>query len=847
MTSATVSLYANGKPTPLAVETAEPLALDKECDRCKLNCKSVRSPCLAPCGAAGGLLVVGEAPGRNEDASGKPFIGASGNLLRQTMGDRWTGPVLVDNALRCAPGNTTIRPKMLNECRGYLSSTIRDAQPTRIICLGARAAFAVAGRSVAPFSARRAYTFMSDGTPVIFVLHPAAALRNRFIRQWFVDDLQWALSTKLRVPDFGASAVVVSSAAEADACLDVARRAPWSSFDVETSGEMWRESFEIISVAVCPQGSANAFVWGGAALKDAATREPLFRWLHDKSAEKIGQNVKYDQLACRDALGIEVRGVVGDTRLWRKLLEPDAGGALDGMAELVGMGGIKSETQAHMKKIVATLKRNLTKLADGKLNGGDLYPGIDHGTAMWLQRGVPPERFQYKLLGAEQLTRYNARDAVATTALGEHLGEQLASEPQLHRVWSRIVRPASLALERVEAWGVGVDTDALRRFGDHLDARITAAEVELQVFPDMNWQSAPQVRALLFEELKLPVVDTTPTGAPSTKATVLEALRNKHPIVAALLDYRTMMKFKGTYADGMWQHIRSDGRIHPNIKLDGARSGRTSCTDPNLQNIPRKDSPEGKMARDCFVAAPGRVLIELDYSQLELRVAAMLSGDPLMRAIFDEGVDYHQRTAELISQQAWGIEPDAVESKHRTQAKTVNFALLYGMSDKALAAKLGIRVGQAARVRDGILGKFRVLAKWSRTKLSETRRSGEAWTWWDGERARRRPLWRIADQDSETKSRAENGAVNTPVQGTASDYCVRSLAECVTWIVEDGIEDLVHLVLPVHDSLMFDVVEEMAEETLAVARAIMQSWPSAGVPLNVDAKIGRSWGSLEDV
>jgi DNA polymerase-1 len=210
-------------------------------------------------------------------------------------------------------------------------------------------------------------------------------------------------------------------------------------------------------------------------------------------------------------------------------------------------------------------------------------------------------------------------------------------------------------------------------------------------------------------------------------------------------------------------------------------------------------------------------------------------------------VDYHQRTAEMIAQQAWGIAPELVQSKHRSEAKTVNFGLLYGMADKSLAAQLGISQARAGKIREAVLGNFKVLDRWCKEQLRNARRTGETWTWWDGQRYRRRALHRVADVDSETRSRAEHASWNTPVQGTASDFCVMSLTECVRWIVEDGLEDDVKLVLAVHDSLMFDVREAMVPELLATAHDIMTSWPSVGVPLVVDAKMGRSWGSLEDV
>lgn len=231
----------------------------------------------------------------------------------------------------------------------------------------------------------------------------------------------------------------------------------------------------------------------------------------------------------------------------------------------------------------------------------------------------------------------------------------------------------------------------------------------------------------------------------------------------------------------------------------------------------------------------------------------MLSGDPEMIAIFQSGADYHQRTAELICKIAWGIPPEQLEKKHRFVAKTINFALLYGAGDAKIAEQIRTQSGVAikaedvAKIRIAILGKFRTFAQWADARLAESRRTGQAWTWWDGERARCRSLWRIADQGDDASGAritAEHSSVNTPIQGTGSDFCIASLVELVEWIEREGIEDAVKLVLPVHDSIMFECREDWTERVIEKARAVMTGWPSENVPLVVDVEVGRSWGSL---
>lgn len=272
-------------------------------------------------------------------------------------------------------------------------------------------------------------------------------------------------------------------------------------------------------------------------------------------------------------------------------------------------------------------------------------------------------------------------------------------------------------------------------------------------------------------------------------------------------------------------------------------TGRLSCLDPNLQQIPRADTVEAKMIKDCFVAGPGYRLLQLDYSQLEYRIAAMLAMDPVMIKLFLDGIDFHLGTAQLISEVFWGIRPEDVQKQHRSQSKTFNFGLLFGMTDGGMAARMGCSKAEAARLRAAIMGKWNALAKWIKGAQSECKRTGYAHTWWDGEPARRRPLWNIASNENGFRINAENASVNTPVQGTAADYTLASIPMIVDWLVRSEVP--AKLVLTVHDSIIFEVREDAIDHVARTAIDIMESHPSRGVPLKVDAEVGRSWGSLK--
>lgn len=265
---------------------------------------------------------------------------------------------------------------------------------------------------------------------------------------------------------------------------------------------------------------------------------------------------------------------------------------------------------------------------------------------------------------------------------------------------------------------------------------------------------------------------------------------------------------------------------------------------PNMQNIPVR-TELGRMIRKAFIAGVGNKLMQFDFSQLELRVAADLSNDPLMLDIFHKGEDYHQRTAELVSQQVWGIPPEQVKKDHRSQAKTINFRTLYGGSDYANSKALGISIVAAKTLREAIFGRFNIMAKWFREQLTIGRRTGYAWTWWGGHRGRRRSLWQIGDSDEKNRGTAERSTGNTPIQGTASDYCLASVIALVNWIEQDAFPG--KLVGTVHDSVLLEVPEDCVEEAAYQIPQIMTQWRTKNnVPLVVDIEIGDTWGELID-
>ena len=515
------------------VEAAIRLDCNKECTLCPLSV-GVRTVCMSAEGAAGGLLVVGESPGETEDSVGRPFIGPSGKLLREQIQKHWDGPVAIDNALRCAPGRREIKDKYVDACRSYLAQTISEAQPTRIIALGGWSVYSLTGRGVAMLTTRRGYTwFYRSGeapVPVFYVMHPAAALRNRFVRRWFEADIAWALTcSPPQQPPLDGEARVVRSVEDAEFACRELRAAGWLSFDVETCGVPRTSSFRLLCVSFCGAGSTTAYTWDRAALRHPAWVAPLRALLTDPSVRKTGQNVKFDDTAVQLALGVSTAHIKGDARLWRKLLDPEADGHLDKMVELIGMGGMKEEAEEAMSGYVERLSKakaterrlaknakedaerkeqglkakNRAPLKDKAREDLEFLHSIDDDDPVLAScirnEELESGAWKYGLLPEDLLCRYNGRDSVATVRLLEHLDPQFADLPSIDRVRHRIVDRAERAIKRMEGWGIGVNRTAMEALDAYCTLQLASVRARLDNYvKDLNPNSPPQVAALLF-------------------------------------------------------------------------------------------------------------------------------------------------------------------------------------------------------------------------------------------------------------------------------------------------------------------------------------------------------------
>ena len=391
--------------------------------------------------------------------------------------------------------------------------------------------------------------------------------------------------------------------------------------------------------------------------------------------------------------------------------------------------------------------------------------------------------------------------------------------------------PLCAVLYRMEREGVAIDREQLAQFGQMLTERI--ADCETLIFSyagePFNINSPKQLGELLFEKLGLPALKKTKTGY-STNADVLEKLKEKHPIIPAIMDYRMLTKLKSTYADGLLKVICNDGRIRTTFQNLVTATGRLSSTEPNLQNIPVR-TDLGAEIRKMFIPKPGYVLVDADYSQIELRVLAHIAQDTVMQEAFASGMDIHTVTAS----QVFGVAPDQVTSLQRRHAKAVNFGIVYGISEFSLAEDIGVSRYQAKEYIDSYLEKYSGVRAYMKRVVSEARDCGFTSTLY----GRRRYIPELKSSNFNIRQGAERIALNTPIQGTAADLIKLAMIHVDSALAEHFPE--AKLILQVHDELIIECPEEIAQNVAQLVSEQMQQVAQLSVPLLAEAKWGKSW------
>ena len=446
------------------------------------------------------------------------------------------------------------------------------------------------------------------------------------------------------------------------------------------------------------------------------------------------------------------------------------------------------------------------------------------------QSDYPVSKLATNFLGMSAEDEDAAACAEALWLLRPVLAGELEKNSML-RLYDEIELPLCQVLYRMENRGISIDKNQLQQFGEMLSQRIADCESIIYGYSQekFNINSTKQLGELLFETLGLPPVKKTKTGY-STNADVLEKLKNKHPIIPAIMDYRMLTKLKSTYADGLMKVICPDGRIRTTFQNLVTATGRLSSTEPNLQNIPVR-TDLGAEIRKMFIPREGSVLVDADYSQIELRVLAHIAEDKTMQEAFCEGRDIHTATAA----QVFGVSAEEVTSLQRRHAKAVNFGIVYGISEFSLAEDIGVSRYEAREYIDNYLTNYRGVRTYMKKVVEAAKAIGYTQTLY----GRRRYIPELKSSNFNIRSGAERIALNTPIQGTAADLIKLAMIR-----VENALNQQfpqAQLLLQVHDELIVECPEELAPQVAALISREMQNVATLSVPLTAEAKFGKSW------
>ncbi|WP_049621055.1 DNA polymerase I [Frateuria defendens] len=592
---------------------------------------------------------------------------------------------------------------------------------------------------------------------------------------------------------------LVTTPAQFEAWLERARQAPLLAFDTETTSlDAMQADIVGLSLSVAPGEAcyvplAHDYPGAPAQLprEDVlAALKPLFE---DPALPKLGQHAKYD-INVLAHYGIAVRGIAHDSML-----------------------------ESYVWNATAT-RHDMDSLARKYLG----YETVKYEAVA----GKGAKQIPFSHVSLEDACRYAAEDADVTLRLHHALWPKLKTEPALRRVYQEIEVPLVPVLAGMEQRGVLIDVNELRAQSQQLGKRMLEFQQQAwrEAGHEFNLDSPKQLQAVLFDELGLTAKLKTPTGQPSTNEEALAAIADEHALPRLILDYRGLAKLRSTYTDKLPAMVNPrTGRVHTSYHQGAVATGRISSSDPNLQNIPVR-TEEGRRIRQAFVAPPGWVVMAADYSQIELRIMAHLSGDEGLLRAFREGGDIHRATAAEV----FGLKPEEVSTNQRRAAKAINFGLMYGMSAFGLARQLGVDRAEAGDYMARYFSRYPGVHAFMEATRERAHRDGYVETIF----GRRLYLENLTARNQALRAGAERAAVNAPMQGSAADIIKRAMLAMARWL--DGRDDA-HMLMQVHDELVFEVREDAVETVRAAIRERMAGAAELAVPLVVDVGVGANW------
>jgi len=593
---------------------------------------------------------------------------------------------------------------------------------------------------------------------------------------------------------------LVLDAKSLDQWIERLGKADLFAFDTETTA-LDPMRAELVGLSFAIEFGEAAYVpvahdYAGAPdqLDRAAVLNALKPLLESSKARKVGQHIKYD-MNVLSRYGVRMRGIAFDTML---------------ESYVFNSTGSRHDMDSLALKYLGRQTTHYEDIA-----------------------GKGSKQISFSQVDLETAGHYAAEDADITLQLHQHLWPRLEETPSLAAVLREIEIPLIPVLARMEQRGVLIDGDLLSRQSREMAKQMQDLEERAheEAGQPFNLGSPKQLQQILFEKLELPVIRKTPKGQPSTAEDVLQELAHDYKLPELILEHRSLSKLKSTYTDKLPEQINPDtGRVHTSYHQAVAATGRLSSQGPNLQNIPIR-TELGRRIRKAFIASPGHVILAADYSQIELRIMAHLSGDKGLLKAFHEGVDVHRATAGEV----FNAEYDRVTPEQRRAAKAINFGLMYGMSAFGLARNLNIDRGEAQTYMDTYFARYPGVRKYMERTRDQAKEQGYVETLF----GRRLYLTEINASNMQRRQAAERAAINAPMQGTAADIIKRAMISVDAWLQDEQPDTL--LVMQVHDELVLEVPEKQFDEVQEGVCRRMSQAAKLDVPLVVDAGSGPDW------
>lgn len=827
----------------------------KKCTLCENRTKVVNG--VGPASAK--IMIVGEAPGPEEDEQGVPFVGAAGRYLNQMLAKVGIAreEIFLTNVTRCFPkeGKAFRAPRWpeMMACISYLDEEVTQVKPNVIVPVGNIALRAIMGNKKLSITKCRGSELWSErfNCKVIPTFHPSAVMRTPTKEQIVIHDyekIKKASESKELTKIEEGTYVIIDSLEMFDDFVKRILQSETFSFDIETNGLDW-----INSDMLCVSFSWKEKTACLLPLLKYTPREEQRTEIKKKTVQKTknGKRIKtVEEIPVTSTVIIdEYTPVWGDKQqyVWEKLKEifksPIPKIAHNGKfdAKFFMKKGIEIENLEFDTMLAHHLLDENAEGMHGLKDCAKLYTEMgDYARPIedwFMQHNIPEAKRNYAHIPEATLYKYACMDADCTFRLYKVFLPALVKDGLLDFFY-KLILPLNRNLLRAEFDGVKIDKSYLQQVKKELEGEIQKFEKDMitLVGSGINFNSPKQLSTLLYKTLKLPIVKKTKKGALSVDAEVLETLATKHKFPNTLLLYRKLQKLYSTYILGIEVRLDAQGRVHTSFLIIGTNTGRLSSKDPNLQNIPSVE--KDARIKNLFIAEDGYVFLEADYAQAEFRFWANYSQDPNMLEDLRKGLDIHRQTASNV----FVITPDEVTKEQRQKAKRIVYGLMYGRGARNLALDTNCSEDEAQKVISYFFSRYPIAKRWLYQAVSTVQETGQIRSCF----GRLRRLPGIYHPDNEIRSHAERQSMNSPIQSAASDLNCNAANRILAKFEEVGVKGKLRIL--VHDSILLEVPKDDLDKSLRIVKEEMErELPMINVPMVAELKVGTRWGDLKEV